>query len=120
MRTDRTRTTSAVIAALEELVGAAAAVADDACGRAALAAVVRSMESSAESSLGTTAGDPLVVLQRRLGRAHRLLAVDPSATLTPGELRRHLATLSEPAPVPPRTHPARVGDPVADGVPVAC
>ncbi len=120
MRTDRTRTTSAVSAALEDLVGAAAAAADDAGGRAALAAVVRSLESSAESSLGTTAGDPLVVLQRRLGRAHRLLAVDPSGTLTAGELRRHLATLCTPAPVPPRTRHARVGDPVADRVPVTC
>jgi hypothetical protein len=60
--------------ALHELTAAAAHACDDARTRAVLAVVVRQLEHAAAAELGDTAGEPLVVLQRRLGRAHRLLA----------------------------------------------
>ncbi len=114
------RTDDGVGSALDELAGAAAATQDDACARTALSAVVLSLESSAGSSLGPTEGDPLVVLQRRLGRAHRLLATGRSGAVTAGEVSAHLATLCWPAPIQRRTRGGQRRETVADPLPVAC
>ena len=108
-----------VASALDELVVAAAAALDHARARAALSAVVLSLESATGSSLGPTARDPLVVLQRRLGRAHRLLATGRSGAVTADEVRGHLATLCS---WPPVRRPARRQgrDTGANPLPVAC
>lgn len=114
------RTEDGVESALDELVTAAAAARDDVRSRAALASVVLSLERSAGSSLGTTAGDPLVVLQRRLGRAHRLLATGGSGAVTSEEVRGHVATLCSRVPVQRGVRPGQRRQSLAEGVPVAC
>ncbi len=65
-------------AALDELADAVTdergrGTVDAACFRARLSTVVRTLEGASGTSLGTTDGDPLVVLQRRFARAHREL-----------------------------------------------
>ena len=63
--------------ALDELVHAAAHPRDDDRTATVLAAAVVELESAADAPLGPSGGDPLVLLQRRLGRLHRLLLAAP-------------------------------------------
>ena len=114
------RTDTAVRTALHELVTAAAAIRDDVCGRAGLAVVVLSLECSAGGSLGTTDGDPLVVLQRRLGRAHRLLETAGSGALAADDVRGHLVTLCSRPQVTRRACRAQRDATAGEPLPVAC
>lgn len=57
---------------LGEVVSGIAA--DDLAMRAGLAALVVDLEDRAAAPLGSTDGEPLIVLQRRFARAERLLA----------------------------------------------
>ena len=79
--------------ALDELVRAAADAQDDSWTAAVLAAAVVDLEGAIGSGLGPAAGDPLVVLQRRLGRVHRLALAAPHRVDVLG-LRSHLHSLS--------------------------
>ena len=88
--------------ALDELVHAAADLKDTGRAVAVLAAAVVDLESATGSGLGPADADPLVLLQRRLGRLHRLLLAAPGR-VAPARLRTHLAALgcapaTEPAP----------------------
>jgi hypothetical protein len=74
-----TTTSHDVGAALDGLAAAAAQAHDDARTRAVLAVVVQRLEDAAGAELGATDGDPLVVLQRRFGRAHARLAAHDTA-----------------------------------------
>lgn len=89
MRTDRL----AVQRAMAELADAAATAGDGSATRAALAGVVRGLERAAGSPLGAAEQDPLVVLQRRLGRAHRLLAGATRSTLSVGQVQAYVAAI---------------------------
>ncbi|MBA3523887.1 MAG: hypothetical protein H0T85_04925 [Geodermatophilaceae bacterium] len=62
-----------VRAALAELAAAASEAADGPEARGILGAAVRDLEQRAGADLGPTGSDPLVALQRRLGRVHGLL-----------------------------------------------
>lgn len=92
---------------LDELVRAAAAAADGVWTTTVLAAAVLDLEQTAGAPLGDTGADPTVVLQRRLGRAHRLLARDAEA-VDPDRVRRHRQALVGPAPQPAVDVPAPV------------
>lgn len=87
-------------AALAQLAHAAAEAPDTRWTVTALAAAVTDLEHAAGASLGATEHDPLVVLQRRLGRAHRLLTATPATTAE--VVQAHLQALHHPA-TPPRT-----------------
>ncbi len=65
--------TNTLTTSLDGLAAAAEQARDDARTRAVLAVVVQRLEDAAGAWLGDTGGDPLVVLQRRFGRAHGLL-----------------------------------------------
>ncbi len=60
--------------ALDGLAAAAAQAGDDARTPAVLAVVVQRLEDAAGAGLGDASREPLVVLQRRLGRASARLA----------------------------------------------
>ena len=96
--TTTTRTTpfGGLATALDGLAAAAHQARDDAPTRAVLAVVVHRLEDAAGAGLGDTDGDPLVVLQRRLGRAHGLL-LERGACAVDGDLLRGLARALEPA-----------------------
>src|SRR5688572_23669441 len=64
--------------ALDGLATAAEQARDDAPTRAVLAVVVQRLEAAAGAALGDACGEPLVVLQRRFGRAHARLAARSS------------------------------------------
>ena len=100
-------TDEAVDQALDRLAAAADSAHDDARTRAVLAVVVQRLEDAADAGLGDTSLDPLVVLQRRFGRAHALLAAqrpdDVDADLLHGlarALRPELADGGGPSPRP--------------------
>ncbi len=97
MTTTTTRTTD-LTSALDGLALAAEQAPDDALTRAVLAAVVERLEDATGAGLGDASGDPLVVLQRRFGRAHARLAArgvaDVDADLLQGLAR---ALHAEPA-----------------------
>jgi hypothetical protein len=63
--------------ALDALAQAAANPCGDGRTATVLAAAVGELESAADASLGPSGADPLVLLQRRLGRVHRLLLAVP-------------------------------------------
>ena len=63
--------------ALDDLAHAAADAQDTGRATAVLAAAVVHLERIAEAGLGPTGGEPLVLLQRRVGRLHRLLLAAP-------------------------------------------
>ncbi len=63
--------------ALDELVHAAADPEDTGRATVVLAAAVADLERATGDGLGPSTADPLVVLQRRLGRLHRLLLAGP-------------------------------------------
>ena len=63
--------------ALDELAQAAAHPCGDARTATVLAAAVVELESAADAPLGPSGADPLVLLQRRLGRVHRLVLAAP-------------------------------------------
>jgi hypothetical protein len=104
----RTVTTvvGAVAGALDELARAAAAGDhDDPLSRQALAAAVQYVEGAVGAELGRVEFDPLVLLQRRLARVHRLLLATPAgvsavggsaAGVSAAELRAHAAALRNP------------------------
>lgn len=99
---------AAAEAALHELAELVAAAGHDEPVRRALAAVVLEMERVAGAALGDTDGEPVVVLQRRFGRAH--LRVEAGA-LRLDQVREHLAALQRPAveqELPVGTAPWRV------------
>jgi hypothetical protein len=104
MTTLRTTTSDDLAGALDGLATAAGQALDDARTRAVLAVVVQRLEDAAGACLGDTHGDPLVVLQRRFGRAHARLtahrAAEVDADLLHGLAR---ALLPEPAGVPRRS-----------------
>jgi len=96
----------AVAGALDELARAAAAGDhDDPLSRQALAAAVQYVEGAVGAELGRVEFDPLVLLQRRLARVHRLLLATPAggsavggsaAGVSAAELRAHAAALRNP------------------------
>jgi len=98
--------------ALDDLAEIAAQAADDTATRAVLARTVCSLEQAAGAGLGRVDGDPLVVLQRRLGRAARRLAADPApgaaTTLTSAQVRAHAAALRCPETTAVRRPDVRV------------
>ena len=108
--------------ALDELGEVAAQAGDDAPTRAALARAVEQLEQAAGADLGSTTCDPLVVLQRRLGRAAQrldgLTAADASAAagLSAEQVRAHAAALRCPVPVQRRS----AGAPRPVGVLAGC
>ena len=63
--------------ALDQLVDCAAHPQDAGRTSTVLAAAVVDLERAAGCALGPAGADPLVVLQRRLGRVHRLLLAVP-------------------------------------------
>ena len=83
-------------APLDGLAAAAEQATDDARTRAVLAAVVERLEDAAGAGLGDAGSDPLVVLQRRFGRAHALLAARAPAGLEPGLLRELARAVEAP------------------------
>lgn len=98
--------------ALDALAHSAADAPDDRWTLAALARAVAELEHAAGAGLGGTEHDPLVVLQRRLGRVHGRLLRAP-APLDPQVVLDHLRALGVPTPEPaaaPVT-PERVGEP---------
>jgi hypothetical protein len=105
MRTLPTTTSHDLLEALDGLAAAAARTGDDACGRAVLSLVVQHLEDAAGGGLGSTDGDPLVVLQRRFGRAHARLATRPAADVD-GDLLLGLASALQPEPAGHRRHSA--------------
>ena len=82
--------------ALVALAAAAEQARDDVRTRAVLAAVVERLEHAAGADLGDTAVDPLVVLQRRFGRAHALLARRLGTAVEPDLLRGLAAAVMAP------------------------
>ena len=92
--------------ALDGLAAAAEQSTDDACTRAVLAVVVQRLEDAAGAGLGGTTGDPLVVLQRRFGRAHAQLAGDDTAQVD-ADLLLGLARALRPEPAVARQPSAR-------------
>lgn len=86
--------------ALERLAHAAAEAVDDGWTIVALAAAVTDLERVAVAELGPAEHDPLVVMQRRLGRVHRLLAAAEPGDLRVEVVRAHLLALSGAAPAP--------------------
>lgn len=103
--------------ALDELGDVAAQAADDAPTRAALARTVGLLELAAGAALGPAEHDPLVVLQRRLGRASQRLSVGARAgDLRAEQVRAHAAALR--CPVPAQRRPGGAPRPV--GVPAGC
>jgi predicted transcriptional regulator len=101
-----TRTDDALSTALDGLAVAAERARDDGRTRAVLAAVVQRLEDAADAGLGDADGDPLVVLQRRFGRAHALLAARPAADLEPDLLRSVAAAVAAPAASAAAVRPA--------------
>ena len=100
--------------ALDRLAHAAAHTPDTPATRTARAAAVTDLERAAHAGLGPAGHDPLVVLQRRLGRAHARLAATPGApeagALEAGVVLGHLRALCHPQPhtcPPPATAPDR-------------
>ena len=83
--------------ALDGLAAAAEQAHDDARTRAVLAVVVERLEDASGTTLGDAAGDPLVVLQRRFGRAHARLAAQPARRVD-GDLLLGLARALQPEP----------------------
>lgn len=83
---------------LDTLATAVVAAPDDPLARQAVAGAVRAVEGLAGADLGCAALDPLVLLHRRLARAHRLaLAADPDdARVRAAELPRHIAAVLDP------------------------
>ena len=97
MTTLRTTTSDDLAGALDGLAAAAEQARDDARTRAVLAVVVQRLEDAAGAELGTTDGDPLVVLQRRFGRAHAQLAAHRTADVD-ADLLHGLARALRPEP----------------------
>ncbi len=62
-----------LMSALDQLAHAAAEAPDTRWTTTVLATAVADLERAAGASLGAAEHDPLVVLHRRLGRAHRML-----------------------------------------------
>ena len=91
---------------LQVLAAAAAHAPDDDCTRAVLAVVVQRLEDAAGAWLGETDGDPLVVLQRRFGRAHARLVEDGRRD-TEVALLHALALALQPAPAVGRQEQVR-------------
>lgn len=110
MTTLRTTTSHHLADALDGLAAAAEQARDDACTRAVLAVVVQRLEDAAGATLGTADHDPLVVLQRRFGRAHARLAARPATDVDPDLLHDLVGALRpEPAGDPrPSARPAPV------------
>lgn len=101
---------ASVMNVLDQLAHAAAEAPDTRWTTTVLAAAVLDLECAAGASLGVAECDPLVVLQRRIGRVHRLLATAPSAT-NYERVQSHLRALRHPAAEPrsaPREGPATV------------
>lgn len=90
---------ASLITVLDQLAHAAAEAPDTRWTTTVLAAAVLDLECAAGASLGVAECDPLVVLQRRIGRVHRLLATAPGAT-NPERVQAHLRALRHPAPAP--------------------
>ena len=90
---------------LDQLVHAAAEAPPTCWARAVLASAVTDLEQVAGASLGAADQDSMVMLQRRLGRVHRLLTGAPGS---PGasRIRAHLEALG----CPPTTASALVSD----------
>ncbi len=88
-----------LMSALDKLAHAAAEAPETRWMTTVLATAVADLERAARASLGTTEHDPLVVLHRRLGRAHRLLVAAPG-TASPALVEAHLQALRRPAPTP--------------------
>ena len=92
--------------ALDGLAAAAEQAHDDAPTRAVLAVVVMRLEDAAGAALGEACGDPLVVLQRRFGRAHARLAARSSGHVE-ADLLHGLARALAPEPAPSARTSAR-------------
>lgn len=103
--------TRALHDALHQLAAAAAHACDDRRTRAVLAVVVQHLEAAAGSELGASAQEPFVVLQRRLGRAHRLLAAAtrPVAALDVDHVRGLARALDGRPPAGRRADVVRAG-----------
>jgi hypothetical protein len=103
---DADRTTTHLATALEELAQAAASTQDAARTTSLLAAAVVDLEGAAGAGLGAAADDPLVLLQRRLGRVHRLL-LDAPAGVDAARVGRHVDALRRACAAPQRHDAAR-------------
>lgn len=102
--------------ALDQLADAAASAPENSRTTTVLAMAVMDLERAANASLGTADGDPLVVLHRRLGRAHRLLAAE-SGALSLALVRTHLQALRRPTRTP---SPVTAGEPFEPVLAHAC
>jgi hypothetical protein len=102
--------------ALHGLAAAAGRACDDTRSRAVLAVLVQRLEDAAGAGLGDTSGDPLVVLQRRFGRAHAHLAVRGAADVD-AALLHDLAQALEPEPA---GDVRRCGPPLATAALAGC
>ena len=113
-----------LVTALDELAQAAAST-RDAARTTILAAAVVDLEHAAGAGLGAADDDPLVLLQRRLARVHRLL-LDAPADIDAARVRRHADALRHPLPHPgpdsrrPDPAPSVAGAPLAARVLASC
>ncbi len=109
--TTTARTQTDLTRALDGLAAAAEQAHDDAPTRAVLAVVVTRLEDAAGAGLGEACGDPLVVLQRRFGRAHARLAARTAGDVD-ADLLHGLARALAPDPARgARTSARRSGAP---------
>ncbi|GAB2907947.1 hypothetical protein GCM10027047_02740 [Rhodococcus aerolatus] len=99
-------------AALAALAEETASLPDAPAARWALAAAVVELETALGAGLGPAHADPLVVLQRRWARLHRLAGRAAPGTVDPGRVRFLAATLRATTPAacrPNRTRRTRRG-----------
>lgn len=81
---------------LDELAFTAAEIDDSATATRGLATTVLLLEQAAGVSLGPVDGEPLVVLQRRFGRAHHRLAPESISAEEATQLLAALRTAAAP------------------------
>ncbi len=105
-----------LMGALDQLAHAAAEAPETRWTTTVLATAVADLEHAARASLGAAEHDPLVMLHRRLGRAHRLLAAEPGS-LSLELVRAHLQALRRPAHTP---RPVPADDPSGPALAHAC
>lgn len=93
--------------ALTALAEETAALTDGPAQRRALAAAVVELETALGAALGPADADPLVVLQRRWARLHRLAGHAAPGTVDPGRVRFLAATIRATTPQPARARGTR-------------
>lgn len=107
-------------ASLDELAHAAAEAPDTWWTRAVLARAVRELETAADASLGDCEHEPLVMLQRRLGRVHGRLLVTVTPALGPGKIETYVDALGDHRVLSARSKPGERAEPTAPAAMNTC